>query len=842
MLKRNFVCLAALGGLVAVVVAQPAPNFTTAVPNPGTPADPNTTSAGFINISGATLFEDFFPAAEATNDWIDADGDGFAQFNDPIVGDPNYPAGTDQLARTPACGPFDTYWVVNYRGVGSGNGLAEFVDYQLLGKVPTTFADDFGYFNRFKYSEGGSFFFLGGCNIDDVCQDWDANVPDAQLDRSNSPLCQASIDIGVMDVPTKWFVAAGDPNDGAWNNKPTASGYGYGTRPDLTGKIWTLKSLQRDDGSKAIVSLNTNTAAPDANTIFDSEIAWVPVAFIANAGVNIPQLKVTELHHLFLTGRLPSGEDINAATRDAGSGTRNAIMNSIGLDPAWAQGDGLHPKWSTSPEGYLGSTYKWTNSGGSSRMEDAVTNGRLALGYTGLLSGSKAADHFFRGEVEVIDVMFDDRGGTQYVRPSIHNVLFNGDPDTGYQIGGPETMATRGDPEGVGPAMTNDAAAAYINNITGSVAVFAGGDPNLFFSPAEFLATSFVLTGAVTHFPLPTDPADLQANPRLNTILRDWTDAHAVMDGGDTLGLDYLPPYGSFKNGAGEYPRRNAGAYSDGTIPADGGDYLDIYGVYHAYGTSMPATMRVAFDFDCSGHRDWLDITDMIDAYLDQLNWEADCASAAEPVIPAIIGDANGDGNFDAADVVYFANGLAVDPNMPQGRSTLCRERGFTDVDNAYFAAMGSYFFETVVPTVWASGTAYSAGDARFDVAGAGGLRGADGTIDDNDVAYVQANFGDWSDLEDALYMDLACDMNCDLVVDAADVALITAGLVAIGDMNCDGSVNFGDIDPFVLAITDASGYAAAYPDCNLNNADINDDGFVNFGDIDPFVALITGG
>ena len=63
-----------------------------------------------------------------------------------------------------------------------------------------------------------------------------------------------------------------------------------------------------------------------------------------------------------------------------------------------------------------------------------------------------------------------------------------------------------------------------------------------------------------------------------------------------------------------------------------------------------------------------------------------------------------------------------------------------------------------------------------------------------------------------------------------------------IGDVNCDGAVNFGDIDPFVLAITDAVGYAAAYPDCDRDLADINDDAAVNFGDIDPFVALITGG
>jgi hypothetical protein len=62
-----------------------------------------------------------------------------------------------------------------------------------------------------------------------------------------------------------------------------------------------------------------------------------------------------------------------------------------------------------------------------------------------------------------------------------------------------------------------------------------------------------------------------------------------------------------------------------------------------------------------------------------------------------------------------------------------------------------------------------------------------------------------------------------------------------IGDMNCDSSVDFGDINPFVLALTNPSGYATSYPDCNIMNADINQDGSVDFGDINPFVQLLTG-
>jgi hypothetical protein len=61
------------------------------------------------------------------------------------------------------------------------------------------------------------------------------------------------------------------------------------------------------------------------------------------------------------------------------------------------------------------------------------------------------------------------------------------------------------------------------------------------------------------------------------------------------------------------------------------------------------------------------------------------------------------------------------------------------------------------------------------------------------------------------------------------------------GDTNCDGAVNFGDINPFVLALSNPIEYATYYPGCPIANADINSDGAVNFGDINPFVALLSG-
>ena len=73
----------------------------------------------------------------------------------------------------------------------------------------------------------------------------------------------------------------------------------------------------------------------------------------------------------------------------------------------------------------------------------------------------------------------------------------------------------------------------------------------------------------------------------------------------------------------------------------------------------------------------------------------------------------------------------------------------------------------------------------------------------------------------------------------------VVHGYVAVsrgsGDLNCDGTVDFGDINPFVQALSDPTGYQQQHPDCNIQNGDINADGRVDFADINPFVALLSG-
>lgn len=64
---------------------------------------------------------------------------------------------------------------------------------------------------------------------------------------------------------------------------------------------------------------------------------------------------------------------------------------------------------------------------------------------------------------------------------------------------------------------------------------------------------------------------------------------------------------------------------------------------------------------------------------------------------------------------------------------------------------------------------------------------------------------------------------------------------VDLADSNCDSVINVSDIGPFVIALTNPSGFSAAFPGCDILNSDTNQDGFVNEGDIGSFVTILLG-
>lgn len=67
-------------------------------------------------------------------------------------------------------------------------------------------------------------------------------------------------------------------------------------------------------------------------------------------------------------------------------------------------------------------------------------------------------------------------------------------------------------------------------------------------------------------------------------------------------------------------------------------------------------------------------------------------------------------------------------------------------------------------------------------------------------------------------------------------------GTVRLGDVNCDESIDFDDIDAFVLALSDADECRRESPDCDAGLADIDRDGIVDAADIDPFICCLIRG
>jgi len=837
----------------------------------------NFANAGQVNISGASLFVDYFSYPAVTNDCSDVDGDTLPCNSDPFVGFVNGTCGiygVDQLAPDWDCGTWNGHWLVQYRSVGSGNGLAEFVDYQLLGILPNSIPSEKGIINRTTWANTGSKTWPCGQGVEANCYPlpntadlncdgkvngediqamvvaiiegeaaYEAAYPDcvglylrADYDESlavdmddvpglvscaltlgcgrtesGTPVCPQTIDIANMDVATKWFVLAGSSGNAAWNRKPTQDGYGTNpTAASGTTQGNKLKGLSRPHPfiPNETITLNTNTDNPDARTVFDTTIAASPAAIIANRGAALENVRFSELQYLFVTGRMPSGENLIACTRDSGSGTRNLTMNSLGIDPSWGVGENVGKKfddarWAqlgplTQPSPYVQGCQP-TNCGGSSIMEGAVQNQRLAVGYTGAFGASRAIVDAASGRYEILNVMKDVAGGTQYVRLSVDACLDNADVNTGYQINGSQTLATIGDPESgrVGhegaPAMARLAPRDLILNIIDSLITWEGnpsGSETLF-CPAGILVNYYIPEAAADAIPPLTDPTDYtQGNPKFNQAAQD-----AVRIAQQTV----VPGFGTV-NAAGKVPVRltDGAPYDDGSTD---GKYLGCpAGTWISGGGNLWACMQVQGDFNMDGVRNINDICAMMVAYYLQRDGDGDYTAfachhqagtwpqalldccpdlPASPgdgtyIIPAILGDFDGDGNFTLEDIRFFADGLALDPTS----GLLDRAAGFEAVDEAWNCLTGNdNFFNTVV-----NGT-YLAGDARFDVAGeivyrGAYPRGADGFVTAADVDYVNGNqfSTPWgSDLGEHALKDLSCDMDGDLDVDAADAASVAA-------------------------------------------------------------------
>lgn len=820
-----------------------------------------------INITGATLFRAFFEAPASTNDYIDVDGDGCFGFGKEEC----FPNNVDQLAP-PIIGN-DPWWIVQHRSVGSVKGFEEFVTFQLCCDLPDILPTERSTINHQLYFDGQNIVWPGEtCNID--------IDGDGKPDRTGTPICHCSMDLAIVDVVSPWVVVSdpddeNDPNQRPlWSRKPTQKGYGlapFFSYPlpgcQNPGPLESqLERITRDcdgDPNTPDAALNFNFDNPDENTIYDTTIAFVNVVPIANRGAygrayngndpsDAPALSYSEMQHMYVTGRSRTGENFAIVTRDTGSGTRNAWNNSIGVDPSWGRGDNEGGRTTATSDTNLGPCHRVSNCGSSSHVENATQQRRLAVGYTGLSGNTSAAADAHNGLYEILNVIKDvpPYNAQLPVRPTVSSILDNADPNYGYQIGGSQTFVSRGDPYQSDPGrpdyMENQNAADYLVNIVESIRGFTDPngieDPNNNLMPGQYLAQTFFLFGSLDAEQtlldpllfLPTDPNDF------NQQLQDYIRANSNL-GVAALAPDGIvtPAYGS-RNTAGLVPNRSQGAYSYW----NGGNERTI-----GAGKKLSQSNRLQADFNQDGRRDINDIAPMLQCLANKSGFDTSDNGGergdmeVDVIVPDVMGDQDGDGDFDGEDVRYFADGLAIDNQAacPALQGTLNRKKGFVAVDTAF----GGNFFGTQVFDERGGARSYVPGASRLDVsnprandpnfAPRPGAKpyGHDGRVTKEDFDYVRANFGDWRDLNQAVDMDLSCDMNGDLHVDWCDLMEFAPFGYTVefcqGDLDGNGVIGLGDLATLL----------ASYNQCGVGyfKGDLDCDGSVGLSDLAALLA-----
>ncbi len=859
---------------------------------------------GLVNISGASLLENYVKSNASTNDFIDADGNGVSGY---------LRSGIQQLAPG---GPSNLTqpWAVQYRVTGSVNGFIE-LTLNGFGRAATgddTTASPAGirgarpngnppvadgrastaYHNRVLY--------INANNASGVPAIYNAGNPGGAPNTGNGLFRSVyssppngsggsiTIDITPLDVSTSLAVRkAGTP---AWNRRPAQPGYGQnavnsGTRPFGTAGFGNLPSFLADLNGRNLFDPNNPNAA-DSNTIFDNKLAFAPIAPVINFGTGIRRVTMTQLQHLFITGRAATGENFVVLTRDVGSGTRNAFSNGIGVDPSFANGDNVGGLSTSSTDHVMGASYTPSNKGSNGGMEQALRNTRLGIGYIGTergVTGSGTGSWLAGGALEIADVLNDLYGGTQYVRPTTTNLVHNS--PNGWVLGGQSVLATIGDPRsnaanlgGQGwagafdpfvdtncdgirqsdepftdlngngqydafnaeaglsprltPPMANPYAAAYLNNITRSIAATTSvpNDPANFGMPGEYAADQFILLAAVDRLHSEADYTQMSANPGFNNCVQNYTLSFNVHNNSAYLAFN--------ESQCGKNPARATGVvYSDGV--SGGSNFLTQAGTSASYGANLACRNKISGDFNGSGARDAGDVVEMVKAWRQRNGGPAWTApdgvygsGAGQQAVIEILGDFDGNGSFNRTDVRYYADGLY----LTNGR--LDRAGGFAAVDSAFESLTGNNnFFGTVIAT----GKPYFTGDSAADLAGsATGPRkgyapyGADGRVDAADIDYLVAQYknphildgaANWSDLSEASYFDLSADLNGDLIVDQRDLCKLVKTILgtSIGDVNLDGVVDAADVSIATANLGTAGGWARgdADGDGQITEADV---------------------
>jgi len=213
-------------------------------------------------------------------------------------------------------------------------------------------------------------------------------------------------------------------------------------------------------------------------------------------------------------------------------------------------------------------------------------------------------------------------------------------------------------------------------------------------------------------------------------------------------------------------------------------------------------------------------------------------------------GDCNSNGVVDRCEVPPLCQ--AGQPGFPQECSSDCNGTGYPDWCDIVTEFFSSDCNLNAIPDECdlAGGASYDQNESWVPDECERGDLNCDGLWNTADVRPFTLALTNPSTCESE-YPGCDCvfraDMDEDEDLDLDDVPLFVAKLLAggpvspplhaKGDMNCDDTWNTADVRPFTLALTDAAGYEAAYPNCDIDLADMDGDGDRDLGDMSVFVA-----
>jgi len=498
-----------------------------------------------------------------------------------------------------------------------------------------------------------------------------------------------------------------------------------------------------------------------------------------------------------------------------------------------------------------------------------VGNSRYGWYYQGMLDGLSARfdrcffQAIFSAGAQNLGAAFSWHKNTAHQPDGVYNWIFTeltllGDPELPILTADPQPLSVLHDPTLALNILTNFA-----------VQVTTGGNPLIgarvcLYKPGDVYAVGLTGDGGVAQLPVrPTSPGTMYVTVTRPNYLPYEGVATIYMGGNVTLTVNVLgggsvsvdPPGESYT------PGTTVQLTAHGTI---GWAFSHWEG--HLSGSANPASLLMdgdklvtaVFAIDCNGNGvpDTLDVAagTSLDCNGNEIPDECDLANCAGN---AWCDDCNGNGMLDACDLVgYFEQ--TSPPLSPLGDAPQvytfsgCPEA--TDDAVLTFNAFGDINaldeYVTVTVNGQLLGTIYNtsgyyacmpAQQATLSVPRAlfNSLRAAQSgqvTVTMSPSSAVDP----WQCSSQASFIQVtlsypmsppSLDLNQDGIPDECQPA------TCAGDMNCDGTITFADIDRFVEALAGPASWP--YADCPWLNADCTGDGEVTFADIDAFVARL---